>query len=109
MELLCSLARRYGWQVRVESSADYGWSSDTPRLVALEVRYTVSSPLNVAGATVEFAGGETAQVESADISASVDRVARRPLGPGDDRLDKAAWELLDALRLLGVLILRSSQ
>jgi hypothetical protein len=81
-ELLCLLARKHGWRVRLITNRD---------LVSKRQRASAG----VDGAPTRLLGLEVVYRD--------DRYVRRALGPGDERLDQAAQEILTTLGLLDVL------
>jgi hypothetical protein len=79
-ELLCLLARKHGWRVRLIANRD---------LVSKRQRASAGgAPTRLLGLEVVYRDG---------------RYVRRALGPGDERLDQAAQEILTTLGLLDVL------
>lgn len=78
-ELLCLLAGKHGWKLGLYVDRDLAAGPQRrTQLSMLEVVYDRGAP----------------------------RYVRRALGPGDENVETAAWEILNSLRLLGVLVLR---
>lgn len=90
-ELLCRLSARHGWSLGLFVDRDL--STKRPLL------RTTDAPAQLSALQVVYRHGR----DDADGEAVPAKYVRRALGPGDEQLERAAWDVLNSLRLLGVI------